>query len=78
MSHEDDLTTEEAADLLNVSHPFVIKLTDSHELPCHRVETHRRIYLRDLLEYKRKYQDRARGALAQLVDEAQVLGIYDK
>jgi excisionase family DNA binding protein len=73
-----ELTTEEAADILNVSRPFVIKLTDSGELVCHKVGTHRRLHLRDVLEYKRKYQERARATLAGLVDEAQELGIYDK
>jgi excisionase family DNA binding protein len=73
-----ELTTEEAADILNVSRPFVIKLTDSGELPFHKVGTHRRLHLRDVLAYKRKYQERARAALADLVDEAQELGIYEK
>jgi excisionase family DNA binding protein len=73
-----ELTTEETAEVLNVSRPHVIKLTESGELPCHRVGTHRRIHLRDVLEYKRKYQERARVALGQLVDEAQELDIYDK
>jgi len=73
-----ELTTEEAANLLNVSRPYVIKLTKSGELPHRRVGTHRRIPLRDVLEYKRKYQERARATLAKLVDEAQELGIYDK
>jgi excisionase family DNA binding protein len=73
-----ELTTEEAAELLNVSRPFVVKLTDSGALACHKVGTHRRIHLRDVLAYKRKYQARARAALAELVDEAQELGIYEK
>lgn len=73
-----ELTTEEAADLLNVSRPHVIKLTESGDLPHRRVGTHRRIPLRDVLKYKRKYEERARAALAELVADAQDLGIYDK
>jgi len=73
-----ELSTEEAADLLNVSRPYVIKLIEAGELPHRRVGTHRRIPLRDVLEFKRKYQEQARAALSKLVDDAQDLGIYEK
>jgi excisionase family DNA binding protein len=69
------LTTQEAADLLGVSRPFVIKLLEAGQIPHQMVGTHRRISFKDLMAYK-KAADIARDkALDELVSEAQDLGL---
>jgi excisionase family DNA binding protein len=73
-----DLTTTQAAEFLAVSRPFVVKLVDKGELPSHKVGTHRRIYLRDLVAFKQRRDQKGRLALARLVEDAQDLEIYEK
>ena len=71
------LTTQEAAEILNVSRPHVVKLLERGEIPFERVTTHRRIKAEDLLAYKQRRdveRERHLGALAQMGAE---LGHYD-
>lgn len=70
-----ELTTQEAADFLNVSRPFIIKQLDSGTIQHRKVGTHRRISVKDLLAYKHEI-DRARHkTLDELTAEAQRLGL---
>ena len=66
-----ELSTQEAANLLNVSRPFFVKLLEKGEIPFHKVGSHRRIFFKDLQSYKMKQNVTSNQALQQLVDQAQ-------
>lgn len=70
-----ELTTQQAAEILNVSRPFVIKLTEEKVLPCRTVGKHRRILFRDLMDYKRRSQATSTAAMDELAAQAQKLGL---
>lgn len=62
------LTTQEAADLLNVSRPYLIKLISEGALPCEMVGTHRRLALSAVLAYKAERSQKRADALQELQD----------
>jgi excisionase family DNA binding protein len=74
-TEEEELTTSEAADLLNVSRPHLVKLLEEGEIPFHKVGTHRRVYRDDVLEYKARQREKAEEAMQNLADQAQELGL---
>lgn len=70
-----ELTTQEVANILNVSRPFLIKLLDKGEIPFHKTGTHRRIKYEAALAYKERIDDERRKALEELAVQAQELDL---
>jgi excisionase family DNA binding protein len=72
-----ELTTQAAADLLNVSRPHLVKLVDKGKIPCKKVGTHRRISFQDLMAYKAKQDAEQRRLLAEMAQFSQDLNLYE-
>jgi excisionase family DNA binding protein len=70
-----ELTTQQAADFLNVSRPFVVQLLESGTLAHRKVGSHRRVQFKDLLGYREQSTVTRKSALDQLTQEAQELGL---
>lgn len=68
-------STQEAADLLNVSRPTLIQMLDQGLIPYRKVGTHRRIPFVKAIEYKRKLESERLAALAELVAYDQEIGL---
>lgn len=66
-----ELTTVQAADVLNISRPFLIKLLDEKLLPHRKVGKHRRIRLEDVMAYKARIDREREAVLDQLTRDAQ-------
>jgi excisionase family DNA binding protein len=71
------LTTQRAANILGVSRPFLVRLVEDGDIPFHMVGSHRRIYLRDLLDYKRRRDAARHEAINDMARSEMEAGTYD-
>jgi len=74
---DEELTTREAADLLNVSRPHLTQLLKEGKIPSHKVGSHYRVYRRDVLAYKSRRREESEEAMQELTRLSQELGLYD-
>jgi excisionase family DNA binding protein len=70
-----EVTTQQAADLLNVSRPHVVSLLDKGEMAHRKVGARRRLRLEDVLAYRRASYQRSRQAVNELTRLTQELGL---
>lgn len=75
---QESLTTQEAADLLHVSRPYLIGVLDRGLIPYHRLKSHRRIRLEDLQAFREKLDAERQEALDEMTRLSQEAGLYDE
>lgn len=70
-----ELTTQEAADMLNVSRPHLVKLLENGALPHHKTGKHRRVRFADLMRFKTARDQASEHAMRELSQQAQELNM---
>lgn len=73
-----ELTTQPAADLLNVSRPYLIQLLEMGEIPYRPVGTHRRVEFEHVMEYKQRRDQKRQDGLRDIPRLSQEMGLHDE
>ena len=68
-----ELTTQEAANILNVSRPYLVKQLEKGDIPHHKVGVRRKVYFQDLMDYMQRRSDESQDILDTMTEEAQEL-----
>jgi excisionase family DNA binding protein len=74
---QQEMTTQQAADFLNVSRPYLIKLLEQGEIPYIKVGAHRRVRFEDLKKYKEQRDQKRSQILQQLIEISEEAGLYE-
>lgn len=72
---DSEVSTQQAADMLNVSRPHLVKLLESGKIPFKKIGSHRRILLNDLISYEKGLQKTREQQLKFLAEQAQDLNL---
>jgi excisionase family DNA binding protein len=73
-----EMTTQEAANFLGVSRQFLVRLLDEGKIAFHRVGTHRRVCLQDVIAFRKKRDRRRHNAIQKMARDAVADGVYDE
>lgn len=77
LPHSAELSTQEAANMLNVSRPYLVKLLDEGAMPSRKVGIYRRVKVQDVLRYQNQEKAKREKILDELTQEAQEMGLYN-
>jgi excisionase family DNA binding protein len=77
-SDAQEMTTQHAANFLGVSRQFLVRILDEGKIPFHRAGTHRRVYLRDLISFRKERDRRRHEAIETMARDAVKDGVYDE
>ncbi len=72
-----ELTTQEAADILNISRPYLVKLLEAGQIPFTKVGSHRRVRFSDVLAYQKQRENERKQALAEIAHISEDAELYD-
>ncbi|BAS26709.1 helix-turn-helix domain-containing protein [Limnochorda pilosa] len=73
---EKSLTTQQAANILGISRPQLIRLLEGGSIPFHKIGSHRRVRVHDLLRYRDQLMKTRRRSLARITGMSEDLGLY--
>jgi excisionase family DNA binding protein len=73
-----ELSSQEAASFLGVSRQFLVRLLDEGKIHFHRAGTHRRVYLQDLISFRKERDQHRHQAVEQMARDAVADGVYDE
>jgi excisionase family DNA binding protein len=74
----EELSTQAAADFLGVSRQFVVRECEAGKIPFHHTGTHRRVLLKDVLDYQKSRSAARRAAITRIARQSEEMGLYEK